>query len=47
MSWLDRTALLIGEESMEKLKNSTVAIVGLGGVGGSAAEAICRMGVGR
>jgi tRNA A37 threonylcarbamoyladenosine dehydratase len=32
---------------MEKLKNSTVAIVGLGGVGGSAAEAICRMGVGR
>ena len=47
MSWLDRTALLIGGESMEKLKNSTVAIVGLGGVGGSAAEAICRMGVGR
>ena len=47
MSWLDRTALLIGEESMEKLKNSTVAIVGLGGVGGSAAESICRMGVGR
>ena len=47
MSWLDRTALLIGEESMEKLKNSTVAIVGLGGVGGSAAEALCRMGVGR
>ena len=47
MSWLDRTALLIGEESMEQLKNSTVAIVGLGGVGGSAAEAICRMGVGR
>lgn len=46
MSWLERTALLLGEATMEKLKNSTVAIVGLGGVGGSAAEAICRMGVG-
>ncbi len=46
MSWLERTALLIGEESMEQLKKSTVAIVGLGGVGGSAAEAVCRMGVG-
>lgn len=46
MSWLDRTALLIGEDAMNQLKNSTVAIVGLGGVGGSAAEAICRMGVG-
>lgn len=47
MSWLERTALLIGEEAMNVLKNSTVAILGLGGVGGSAAEAICRMGVGR
>lgn len=47
MSWLERTTLLIGEEAMNVLKNSTVAILGLGGVGGSAAEAICRMGVGR
>lgn len=46
MSWLDRTALLLGDDAMNILKNSTVAIVGLGGVGGSAAEAICRMGVG-
>lgn len=47
MSWLERTSLLLGEEAMTVLQNSTVAIVGLGGVGGSAAEAICRMGVGK
>ena len=46
MSWLDRTALLIGDDAVNQLKNSKVAIVGLGGVGGSAAEAVCRMGVG-
>ena len=32
---------------MDKLQRATVAILGLGGVGGAAAEAICRMGVGR
>ena len=46
MAWLERSALLIGEDAMTALKNSTVAVLGLGGVGGSAAEAICRMGVG-
>lgn len=43
---LIRTAMLIGEENIEKLKNSTVLVFGLGGVGGSAAEAIARSGVG-
>ncbi len=42
-----RTELLIGTQGLEKLKNSTVAIFGLGGVGGYAAEALCRSGVGR
>jgi tRNA A37 threonylcarbamoyladenosine dehydratase len=42
-----RTELLIGVQGLEKLKNSTVAIFGLGGVGGYAAEALCRSGVGR
>ena len=33
-----RTALLLGSEAMEKLKNARVAVFGLGGVGGYAAE---------
>jgi len=44
--WLDRTELLIKKESLTKLKNSHVLIVGLGGVGSSAAEYIARVGVG-
>jgi len=50
MSGLDRfsrTELLIGPEGLETLKKSTVAVFGLGGVGGYAAEALCRAGVGR
>lgn len=42
-----RTELLIGAAGLNKLKNSTVAIFGLGGVGSYAAEALCRAGVGR
>lgn len=42
-----RTSLLLGEPAMEKLAASCVCILGLGGVGGSAAEAIVRSGVGR
>lgn len=45
--WLSRARILIGDTGIEILKNSTVAIVGLGGVGGAAAEALCRSGVGR
>ncbi len=41
-----RTASLIGEEAMEKLKNSRVAVFGIGGVGGYTAEALARAGVG-
>ena len=46
MHWLERTELLLGAEKIEKLKNSHVLIVGLGGVGAYAAEQICRAGVG-
>jgi tRNA threonylcarbamoyladenosine dehydratase len=42
-----RTELLIGPTGLDKLKNSTVAVFGLGGVGGYAAEALCRAGIGR
>jgi tRNA A37 threonylcarbamoyladenosine dehydratase len=45
--WLNRTELLIGEENIKKLSKAHVLIVGLGGVGGYAAEQICRAGVGR
>jgi tRNA A37 threonylcarbamoyladenosine dehydratase len=43
---LTRTEILIGKENTEKLRRSTVAVFGLGGVGGHAAEAIARAGVG-
>lgn len=43
---LKRTELLIGAEGIEKLKNSHVAIAGIGGVGSYAAEAMVRTGVG-
>ena len=41
-----RTELLIGAAGVEKLKNSRVAVFGLGGVGGYVAEALARAGVG-
>ncbi|NPA44725.1 MAG: tRNA threonylcarbamoyladenosine dehydratase [Chlorobi bacterium] len=42
-----RTILLVGEEKFSKLQNSHVLIVGLGGVGGYAAEQLTRAGVGK
>jgi tRNA A37 threonylcarbamoyladenosine dehydratase len=45
--WLERTALIMGEEGLERLKASNILVVGLGGVGAYAAEMICRSGVGR
>ncbi|MBP3649851.1 MAG: tRNA threonylcarbamoyladenosine dehydratase [Clostridia bacterium] len=42
----DRTRLLLGAEAMQKLAGSRVAVFGLGGVGGHAAEGLCRSGVG-
>lgn len=45
-NWLQRTDLLIGEDGIQKLKEAHVLVVGLGGVGGYAAEQICRSGVG-
>ena len=42
-----RTELAIGAEGLDKLKNSTVAVLGIGGVGSTAVEALARSGVGR
>ncbi|ABO67847.1 molybdopterin biosynthesis MoeB-like protein [Geobacillus thermodenitrificans NG80-2] len=42
-----RNELAIGPEGLEKLKNATVAVLGVGGVGSFAVEALARSGVGR
>lgn len=41
-----RTEMLIGKEALEKLKNSRVAVFGVGGVGGYVVESLARAGVG-
>lgn len=45
-SWKERTEMLLGAVGLEKLESSTVAVVGIGGVGGYAAEMMARSGVG-
>ena len=42
-----RSALLLGEEAEARLARASVAVFGIGGVGGHAAEAVARAGVGR
>jgi tRNA A37 threonylcarbamoyladenosine dehydratase len=46
-AWTERAELLFKKEGLEKLKNSNVLIVGVGGVGSFAAEFIARAGVGK
>ncbi len=46
MEELSRSKLLIGETGLEKLKNSHVAVFGVGGVGGFSVECLVRSGVG-
>ncbi|MDX2429428.1 MAG: tRNA threonylcarbamoyladenosine dehydratase [Bacteroides sp.] len=45
--WQERTIQLLGQEQFERLKRSSVLVVGMGGVGSMAAEMICRSGVGK
>ena len=45
--WQERTALLLGEETLLKLRDAVVVVAGLGGVGAYAAEMVARAGVGR
>jgi tRNA threonylcarbamoyladenosine dehydratase len=43
----DRTARMIGDQGVARLAASTVTVIGMGGVGSFAAEALARSGVGR
>ena len=42
-----RTEKLIGKDNLEKLKNSHIAVFGIGGVGGYVTEALIRAGIGK
>ena len=42
-----RTSLVIGEENIDRLSQSSVAVFGVGGVGGFVCEALARSGVGK
>lgn len=46
VNWQERTHLLLKEDNVKQLNTSNVLIAGLGGVGGYAAEMLCRAGVG-
>ena len=41
-----RTALLVGQEAVERLARARVAVFGVGGVGGYTVEALARSGIG-
>ncbi len=45
--WTDRTKILIGQNGLDKLANSSVAVIGIGGVGGHVCQMLARAGVGK
>ncbi|MCM1501243.1 MAG: ThiF family adenylyltransferase [Bacteroidales bacterium] len=44
--WKERTRMLVGEQMLRHFEDSTVAVIGVGGVGGYAAEMLVRAGIG-
>lgn len=47
MNEFSRTKLLIGEEAFQRLRDTTIMIFGVGGVGSHCIEALARCGVGK
>ncbi len=47
MNEFSRTEQLLGKDAMQKLKESTVAVFGIGGVGSFTVEALARSGIGK
>ena len=45
MNQFERLELLIGKNNIDKIQNTTVLIIGLGGVGSYATEALIRSGI--
>ena len=45
--WLERSELLLGKQGLERLRNSNILVVGVGGVGAYAAEMLVRAGIGK
>jgi len=44
--YFQRVSILLGSDNLDKLKHTSIAVIGLGGVGSHALEAIARCGVG-
>ena len=44
--WKERTRLLVGDDGIRNYSEATVAVIGIGGVGGFAAEMLVRAGIG-
>ena len=45
-NWKERTGLLVGEQTLRRFAEASVAVIGVGGVGGYSAEMIVRAGIG-
>ncbi|MGM9736734.1 MAG: ThiF family adenylyltransferase [Candidatus Cryptobacteroides sp.] len=45
-AWQERSMMLVGEQMLGRFADSTVAVIGVGGVGGYAAEMLARAGIG-
>lgn len=47
MGFFDRSRLILSDEELEKINNSSVLVFGLGGVGCAACESLVRAGIGK